>query len=69
MTEKPQRLNAVQVAQRLGVRYLKARDLMLSKQFGECTLTGRTLTVSEEGVRLFEESKGARRVDVKRVKV
>jgi hypothetical protein len=65
VTSTKKRLNVVQVAQRLGIRYIKARDMMLSKKFGESVLEGRNLFVYEDGVALYEVSNGARRVSAK----
>lgn len=64
MTRK--QLSVVEVAQRLGIKYLKARDMMLAKKFGESVLDGKNLKVYEDGVILYETSGGARRVDLKK---
>jgi hypothetical protein len=61
------KLGVVAVAQRLGIKYLKARDMMLAKRFGESMIEGKNLKVYEDGVALYETSGGARRVEKKKV--
>jgi hypothetical protein len=56
-----QRLDTVAVALRLRVKYLKARDLMLSGKLGECERSDRQhLTVTEAGVLAFLDRKKTR---------
>lgn len=47
-------LTVMKVAIRLGKRYHKARDLMLSGKLGEPRYDGRTLLVPEAGVAAYE---------------
>lgn len=46
-------LTIVYVAARLGMKYWKARDVMLSGACGPVTFEGRTVFVTEAGVRTY----------------
>jgi hypothetical protein len=50
------------VAQRLRMRYQKARDLMLRGECGETWTEGNHLMAPETGVAEYERNRGARKV-------
>ena len=55
-------VSVVQVAQRLQIRYQKARDIMLSGRCGPTWFEGRALFAEEVGVAEYIRTQGARRV-------
>lgn len=66
MTKERKKLFATEVAKLLGVRYLKARDLMFTKKFGDVMADPKTGKdqVYEDLVLQYQTQPKARRVGV-----